>query len=245
VVNESVETVEASRQEAEAMGAVAFFGDKYGDRVRVVRAGANSLEFCGGTHVQRLGDIGQIQVVSEASIGSNTRRLEAVTGLGAMRRSREMELVLASVATTLKTSQDEVVPSLERLIEKQRETEKALTGLRQASLSAHAATMMESAAAGVLVARVDGFLVDELRTLSQDLRQRGVKSLVLVGNAGDGKVAMAVASDGLIDAKAVVKELGSIVGGGGGGSSELATAGGKNVDGIEAALVKARELLGI
>jgi alanyl-tRNA synthetase len=156
-----------------------------------------------------------------------------------------MELVLASVAATLKTSQDEVVPSLERLIEKQRETEKALTGLRQASLSAHAATMLESATAGVLVARVDGFLVDELRTLSQDLRQRGVKSLVLVGNAGDGKVAMAVASDGLIDAKAVVKELGSIVGGGGGGSSELATAGGKNVDGIEAALVKAKELLGI
>ena len=245
VVNESVETVEASRQEAEAMGAVAFFGDKYGDRVRVVRAGTNSLEFCGGTHVQRLGDIGQIQVVSEASIGSNTRRLEAVTGLGAMRRSREMELVLASIAATLKTSQEEVVPSIERLIEKQRETEKALTGLRQASLSAHAATLMESANSGVLVARVDGFLVDELRTLSQDLRQRGMKSLVLVGNAGDGKVAMAVATDGVIDAKAVVKELGTIVGGGGGGSAELATAGGKNINGIEAALVKAKELLGI
>jgi len=245
VVNESVETVEASRQEAEAMGAVAFFGDKYGDRVRVVRAGTNSLEFCGGTHVQRLGDIGQIQVISEASIGSNTRRLEAVTGLGALRRSREMELVLASIAATLKTSQDEVVPSLERLVEKQRETEKALSGLRQASLSAHAATLMESATAGLLVARVDGFSVDELRTVSQDLRQRGLKSLVLVGHAGDGKVAMAVATDGSIDSKAVVKELGSIVGGGGGGSAELATAGGKNVDGIEAALVKAKELFGI
>jgi len=245
VVNESVETVEASRQEAEAMGAVAFFGDKYGDRVRVVRAGTNSLEFCGGTHVQRLGDIGQIQVISEASIGSNTRRLEAVTGLGALRRSREMELVLASIAATLKTSQDEVVPSLERLVEKQRETEKALSGLRQASLSAHAATLMESATAGLLVARVDGFSVDELRTVSQDLRQRGLKSLVLVGHAGDGKVAMTVATDGSIDAKAVVKELGSIVGGGGGGSAELATAGGKNVDGIEAALVKAKELFGI
>jgi alanyl-tRNA synthetase len=244
VVNESVDTVEASRQEAEAMGAVAFFGDKYGDRVRVVRAGANSLEFCGGTHVQRLGDIGQIQVVSEASIGSNTRRLEAVTGLGAMRRSREMELVLASIASTLKTSQDEVVPSIERLIEKQRETERALTGLRQASLASLAGSLMESVSTGVLVARVDGLPVDELRTLAQDLRQRGARALLLVGDAGDGKVAMAVATDGAIDAKSVVKDLGALVGGGGGGSAELATAGGKNVAGIEAALVKAKELLG-
>ena len=244
VVNESVDTVEASRQEAEAMGAVAFFGDKYGDRVRVVRAGVNSLEFCGGTHVQRLGDIGQIQVVSEASIGSNTRRLEAVTGLGAMRRSREMELVLASIASTLKTSQDEVVPSIERLIEKQRETERALTGLRQASLASLAGSLMESVSTGVLVARVDGLPVDELRTLAQDLRQRGARALLLVGDAGDGKVAMAVATDGAIDAKAVVKDLGALVGGGGGGSAELATAGGKNVAGIEAALVKAKELLG-
>ena len=244
VVNESVETVEASRQEAEAMGAVAFFGDKYGDRVRVVRAGSNSLEFCGGTHVQRLGDIGQIQVVTEVSIGANTRRLEAVTGLGAMRRSREMELVLASVAATLKTSQDEVIPSIERLIEKQRETEKALSALRQASLSAHASTLMDSLHRGVLVARVDGASVDELRTLAQDLRQRGVTTLLLVGSTGDGKVAMAVATNGSIDAKAVVKELGALVGGGGGGSIELATAGGKNIDGIEAALAKAKELLG-
>jgi alanyl-tRNA synthetase len=244
VVNEAVDTVEASRQEAEAMGAVAFFGDKYGDRVRVVRAGANSLEFCGGTHVKRLGDIGQIQVVSEASIGSNTRRLEAVTGLGAMRRSREMEVVLASIATTLKTSQDEVVPSLERLIDKQRDTEKALAGLRQASLATYATTLMDSVNSGVLVTRVDGVSVDELRTLAQDLRQRGVKLLLLVGNSGDGKVAMAVATDGSTDAKAVVKELGAIVGGGGGGSTELATAGGKNLDGIEEALAKAKELLG-
>ena len=80
--------------------------------------------------------------------------------------------------------------------------------------------------------------------MAQDLRQRGVKLLLLVGNSGDGKVAMAVATDGSTDAKAVVKELGAIVGGGGGGSTELATAGGKNLDGIEEALVKAKELLG-
>ena len=74
VLNEHVDTIQTTKTEAETMGAVAFFGDKYGDRVRVVRAGRHSLEFCGGTHVDRLGDIGQIQVVSEASIGANTRR---------------------------------------------------------------------------------------------------------------------------------------------------------------------------
>jgi alanyl-tRNA synthetase len=86
------------------MGAIAFFGDKYGDRVRVVRAGAHSLEFCGGTHVDRLGDIGQIQIVSESSIGSNTRRIEGVSAMGAYQRSHDMETALGSVAAILKSS---------------------------------------------------------------------------------------------------------------------------------------------
>ena len=244
VENASVDTIEATRQEAESMGAVAFFGDKYGDRVRVVRAGANSLEFCGGTHVHRLGDIGQIQLVSEVSIGSNTRRLEAVTGLGALRRSREMESVLASLSATLKTSQDELVPSLERLIDKQRETEKALSALRQAALAGQASELAGQAINNVVVTRIDRTSVDELRTLAQDLRQRGIEAVMLAGDAGDGKVAVVVATNGTPDSKAVVKELGGLVGGGGGGSTELATAGGKNLSGIDDAVKRARELLG-
>jgi alanyl-tRNA synthetase len=155
-----------------------------------------------------------------------------------------MELVLASIASTLKTSQDDVVPSMERLIEKQRETEKALFGLRQSSLATLSATLVEKAVNDTLASRVDGVSVDELRTMAQELRQRGVRSILLIGDAGDGKVAMAVATDGAVDAKTVVKELGSLVGGGGGGSTVLATAGGKNLDGIEAALAKANELFG-
>jgi alanyl-tRNA synthetase len=125
IANDGVETVVASRQEAEAMGAVAFFGDKYGERVRVVRAGSHSLEFCGGTHVGALGDIGQIQLVSEGSIGSNTRRLEAVTGLGAVSRSQQMEDTLGVLASLLKTSSDDTVVALQRLLERQRELEKS------------------------------------------------------------------------------------------------------------------------
>ena len=244
VHNDGVETIDATRQEAESMGAVAFFGDKYGDRVRVVRAGSHSLEFCGGTHVHRLGDIGQVQVLSEASIGSGTRRIEAVTGLGALRRSREIEGILGTVATTLKVSLDEVVPSLERLLERQKETEKALASLRQAGLSAVAKGLAGQASGGRVVARVDGYSVDELRTITQLIGGQGVASCALIGVTSDDKVAVAVSTPGTPDAKAVVKEIGALVGGGGGGSSELATAGGKNSGGVEAALARAAELLG-
>ena len=128
-------TIQTTKKEAETMGAIAFFGDKYGDRVRVVRAGAHSLEFCGGTHVDRLGDIGQIQIVSESSIGSNTRRIEGVSAMGAYQRSHDMETALDSVASILKSSIDDVVPALERVLERQRDFEKELSSLRQAQLS--------------------------------------------------------------------------------------------------------------
>jgi alanyl-tRNA synthetase len=241
VANEGVETIQTTKAEAETMGAIAFFGDKYGDRVRVVRAGAHSLEFCGGTHVERLGDIGQIQIVSEASIGSNTRRIEAVSGLGAHRRSHEMETALASVATLLKTSPDDVVPALERLFERQRDVEREIATLRQAQLSHFAEQLHEQSDADVLVARVDGYAGDQLRTLAQDLQRRGRRAVVLAG-AADDKVAIAVATDESLDAESTVKRLAKLVGGGGGGSARIALAGGRDASGIDAVLVAAAAL---
>lgn len=242
VGDEAVDTITASRQEAESMGAIAFFGDKYGERVRVVRAGEYSLEFCGGTHVHRLGEIGQIQIVSEASIGSGTRRIEAVTGLGALARSREMESILSSVSAVLKTSTDDVLPSLERVLERQKELEKTIAGLRQAQLSTLAAEL-DAAAPGHLVARVDGFTGDQLRTLAQDLQRRGRPTVVLGGVDGD-KVALVTATDGSRDAVALVKDVARFVKGGGGGSPTLALAGGRDASGIDAALDAARATLG-
>jgi alanyl-tRNA synthetase len=241
VLNENVDTIQTSKSEAETMGAVAFFGDKYGDRVRVVRAGRHSLEFCGGTHVERLGDIGQIQVVSEASIGANTRRIEAVSGLGAHRRSYEMEQALGSVATLLKTSTEDIVPALERLFERQRDVEKQVASLRQAQLTQFAHELDAASTGDVVVARVDDYSGDQLRTLAQELQQRGRRVVVLVGE-NDDKVSLAVATDGSLDASSTVKSLASHVGGGGGGSARLALAGGRDPMGIDAVLVAAKAL---
>jgi alanyl-tRNA synthetase len=241
VANEEVETIQTTKQEAQTMGAVMFFGDKYGDRVRVVRAGSHSLEFCGGTHVDRLGDIGQIQLVSEASIGANTRRIEAVSALAAYRRSHEMEGALGSVASLLKTSLDDVVPSLERLVERQRDIEKEISSLRQAQLSTFAEQLHAQSGGDALVARVDGYPGEQLRTLAQDLQRRGRRVVVLAG-AVDDKVTIVVATDDSLDAQQTVKDLAGLVGGGGGGSSRLALAGGRDVDGIDRVLVAANEL---
>jgi alanyl-tRNA synthetase len=241
VENDGVETIQTSKQEAEKMGAMAFFGDKYGDRVRVVRAGPHSLEFCGGTHVDRLGDIGQIQVLSEASIGSNTRRLEAVSGLGAHRHTLELERALGAVATLLKVSSDDVVPALERLFERQRDVEKEVAALRQSQLSSLADQLLAASDAPVLVARVDGYPGEQLRTLAADVQRRGRRAVILVGAAED-KVSIAVASDESLDAQSTVKSLAALVGGGGGGSPRLALAGGRDTSGIERVLAAAADL---
>ena len=111
---------ETTPAQAEAMGALAFFGDKYGDRVRVVRAGEHSIELCGGTHVGALGMIGPITVVSESSIGSNTRRIEAVTGTSAFDRIVSREGLLAEAAALLRTEPEHVPEAIDRLLERQR-----------------------------------------------------------------------------------------------------------------------------
>ena len=241
VANEVVETIQTTKEEAQTMGAVAFFGDKYGDHVRVVRAGSHSLEFCGGTHVHRLGDIGQIQLVSEGSIGSNTRRIEGVSALAAYRRSHEMESALGSVATLLKTSLEDVVPSLERLMERQRDVDKEIATLRQSQLSSFAEQLHAQNNGDILVARVDGYPGEQLRTLAQDLQHRGRRVVVLAG-AFDEKVVIVVATDESLNAQSTVKELAALVGGGGGGSTRLALAGGRDVDGIDRVVAAATKL---
>ncbi|HXY26878.1 MAG TPA: alanine--tRNA ligase-related protein, partial [Acidimicrobiales bacterium] len=246
LTDQQVETVETTRQEAEKMGAIAFFGDKYGASVRVVRAGTTSLEFCGGTHVDSLGRIGPITLLSEGSIGSNTRRIFALTGYASLERARQRDKLVHAASELLRTEPDELLAAIGRVMERQREAEKELARLRQASSEAEARTLAAQAAAdsGVVVARRDNVEPDVLRSLAQAvLRHEGVRAVVLGGSPDGTKVAIAAATGGSPDATELVRTLGKMVGGGGGGSPEVALAGGRDASRIEAALAEAQRLL--
>jgi alanyl-tRNA synthetase len=242
-----VETTETTRLEAEEMGAIAFFGDKYGELVRVVRAGPTSLEFCGGTHVDSLGQIGSITLLSEGSIGSNTRRIFALTGKASLQRAKEREELVRAAAEALRTEPDELVAAIGRLADRQREAEKELAALRQQSSEAEAKTLAaEAGEGGVVVARRDKVEGKDLQSLAEAvLRHDGVRAVVLGGSSDGSKVSIAAASEGTPDAVELVKTLGPIVGGGGGGrpGSPSALAGGKDPSKLEEALAEARRLL--
>ena len=243
---------ETSKAEAEAMGALAFFGDKYGERVRVVRAGPHSVELCGGTHVGALGMIGPISVVSEASIGSNTRRIEAVTGTGALDRMALRERLLTEAAALLRTEPEHVGEAIERLLERQKAAERSLEQARVRELRNEAGALVAEAAHGAVVARRDGLPPDQLRDLAQAVRAQGDLRVVVLGGSPDGvKASVAVAADrvgahgdegGQLHAGDLVKRIAPLLGGGGGGSPEVAVAGGKDPTGIDGALDEARRL---
>ena len=241
--DDPVETVETSMAEAQAMGALAFFGDKYGERVRVVRAGSHSTELCGGTHVHALGMIGPITVVSEGSIGSNTRRIEAVTGAGALTLLEDRQRTLEEAARMLRVEPDGVLDALGRVMDRQRQADRELGRLRGERLE-HDAVSLADGTPRLVVARRDGLTPDQLRDLAQAVRRRGPAVVVVAGSPDGAKASVAVATDGTPHAGETVKELAALVGGGGGGSPELAVAGGRDPGGIDAMLDEARRRLG-
>ncbi|HLI43212.1 MAG TPA: alanine--tRNA ligase, partial [Acidimicrobiales bacterium] len=239
IADEVVTTTEASKQDAEAEGAIAFFGEKYGERVRVVRAGHGSVELCGGTHVRALGMIGPLKILSEASIGANTRRLEAVTGAASLEHIQQVDRTLREAAETLRAAPEEVPVALSRLVTRERSLHDELKRLRAGQLAAAAKELAAAAADGVVIARRDGLEPEELREVALSLRDRpGMRAAALAGVTGEGRVSLVVAvtSEAGLDARAAASAAASAIGGGGGGSPELATAGGRNAAGLDAAL---------
>ncbi|MCU1467246.1 MAG: alanyl-tRNA synthetase, partial [Actinomycetia bacterium] len=237
---------ETTRAEAESIGAIAFFGEKYGDIVRVLEAGP-STELCGGTHVHALGFIGPIKIVSEGSIGSNLRRIEAMTGDGAFEYIEFEEQLLRRAGDLLRATPKEVPDRIERLSEQVRALQDELRGLKAKEAASAAGDLATRAENGVLVARVDNLGSGELKRLAQEtLRTLGTGVVALVG-AADGKAAIAVAvSKDLVkrgaSADAIAKPAVQKLGGGVGRGEASVVGGGQNVAGIDDALAVAREL---
>ena len=236
------------KSEAESEGAIAFFEDKYGDEVRVIRAGPDSLELCGGTHVERLGQIGPVEIVSEGSIGSNLRRIEATTGTATLARLREAERLIAETAALLRARPDELTTAVERKLQDYRDVEMRLKKAEQAGLAGRAQELLSQAVDGHVVARVDGMAQDQLRDLAVQLRQAGQLQTVVLGGTPDGEKAALVAlvAKGVTPtAPELIAPAAQTVGGGGGGRNpEQAMAGGRDPSRLDEALDQIRGVLG-
>jgi alanyl-tRNA synthetase len=246
--NAPVRHFETTMDEARALGAIAFFGEKYGDIVRVLEAGEHSVELCGGTHVRRLGDIGPLKVVSEGSIGSNLRRIEAVTGFGPIERLRQEEELVSRAADVLGTTPDELPLAAERLRGELKTLRDELKDLRRQAAGSRAGDLASAAVDGVVVARVDAVARDDLRDLAVAVRDTpGVRAVVVGGEPPGGGVALvaAVTKDGGLNAAELIAESARTVGGGGGKSPELAVAGGRDASRLDEALDQARAAAGI
>ncbi|MYB24636.1 MAG: alanine--tRNA ligase [Acidimicrobiia bacterium] len=239
LANPSCRHYETSMAEAKAAGAIAFFGDKYGETVRVLEAGPNSIELCGGTHVRALGDIGPLKIVSEGSIGSNIRRLEAVCGDIPIRRLRQAESRLAEAAGVLGVPPEDVVAGASRWAGELKALRDELRELRRRAAGDRAGDLAAAAEGGLVVARLDGVDRNELRDLAVAARDReGVSAVVLATAPGSGGVAFvsAVVPGAGWHASDLLSDALRLVGGGGGRNPDFATAGGKDAGRLDEAL---------
>ncbi len=232
---------ETTKEHAESLGAIAFFGDKYGDLVRVLEAGEHSIELCGGTHVHALGFIGPIKIVSEGSIGANLRRIEAVTGQGALERIHEEEVALRGLADTLKVSVGELPGRVDGLLARVKELEEEVAKARTREAVAEAGTLAAAAADGVVVARRDGLTPGELRTLAIATRDALGSGIVALVGAHDGKAGLAVAVskdrvEGGASAAELARDAAKALGGGTAKHADVVQGGGQHVDAVDDAL---------
>jgi alanyl-tRNA synthetase len=236
-----------SQDEAKKLGAMALFGEKYGDRVRVVSVGDWARELCGGTHVHRSGQLGVIKLLSESSIGAGVRRVEALVGADAYQFLAREHVLLNSLTQIIKGARVEELPTrINDLVIKMRDIEKELSTLRTASAMESAASLISTAkvVAGttvVLGSLADGIAADNLRLIALDLRARNANTVVALTSVVEEKIVLVVAvsddarSSG-VKAGALVKLGSAILGGGGGGKDDFAQGGGSDRTKIAAAL---------
>lgn len=240
----SVEIVETTMKDAKELGALAFFGDKYGDDVRVLKAGEHSVELCGGTHVHNLSDIGPIKILSEGSIGSNIRRIEAISGLGTIGLIRSQQNLIEEASTNLGVPSSSLI---EGVAKKNREIEELmleLGGLRTSVLKNSLSTLLDQAQGGIIAEQIDGVGRSDMRDLIGSLcGSEGIKAVILGVALESGGVALAagVPPGSKLDASELIAESTKLIKGGGGKGKEFAMAGGKDSAALEKAIHLARQ----
>ena len=239
-------------EEAKKMGAMMLFGEKYGDIVRVVKAGDASTEFCGGTHVASTGELGLFKIVSEASVAAGVRRIVALTGTGVLNYLNECEDTVKFASATFKSADNEVKDRITAIVAENKAKDKEIQNLNAEMTKLKSADMFSSAVdvdgLELYTAKVEGTTPDALRSMGDDVKTKGDNVVaVLAGVNGDKANFVAVCGKGAI-AKGVkagdlVKEVAKIANGGGGGRPDSAMAGAKDITKIDEALSKAEEIV--
>ncbi|CDD34837.1 alanine--tRNA ligase [Roseburia sp. CAG:309] len=258
IVNQEIQngldvvTNEMTIDEAKKTGAMALFGEKYGDTVRVVQMGDFSSELCGGTHVKNTSNISAFKIVSESGVAAGVRRIEALTGAGLIAHFNQVEETLKEAAALLKASPADVVKRITALQEEVKTLSKENDKLKAKIAKAAAGDVTSEAedvnGIKVLVKALSGVDMNGMRDLGDEAKQKLGEAVILYATENDGKVnLMATATEGAIKKGAhagnLIKEVASLVGGGGGGRPNMAQAGGKNPAGIPDALKKAKEVI--
>lgn len=250
--NTNVGIIETTQDVAKDMGAMALFGEKYGDQVRVIVVGDFSKELCGGTHVNNTSEIGLLKIVFEAGIGAGVRRVEAVTGRGALEYINSREHILNNAAATLKTRPEELVTRLDSVLARTKEIEREAsmlkTKLAKFAVQDLVTNKLDIKGVQLVAGQVDAGDMDDLRAVADMVRDRLSSGVVVLGAVNGDKVNFVAMATSDVVAKGVhagniVKEVAKVAGGGGGGRPDMAQAGGKVPEKITDALTKAQEVL--
>ena len=250
--NAGVSTEEMDYDDAIRAGAMAFFGDKYGDRVRVVRIGDFSTELCGGTHIHQSGDIGLFRLSAEGGVSAGVRRIEAVTGATAFDVMHAYDAVLSEVNELLRSTNEDAADKVRRLLERQKELERQVAELKSQLGQDRVPELLgkaqkNAAGASFIVERVEGLDARQLRETVDQLRQQLPGGFVFLACPGEKNVMLAAGAgsdlDGRYHAGDIIKQVAPTVGGGGGGRADFAQAGGKQPQKTDDALRLAREIV--
>ena len=247
-----VTTAETSMKEAQEMGAMALFGEKYGDKVRVVNCGDFSIELCGGTHVANTGQIGVFKIVSEAGVASGVRRIEAVTGTGVLLKAMEAEETVKQIAENLKSNPAAVVQKSASIVEELKDTKKELEDFKKAAMGSEVDDMVKEAkdigGVKLVTKEFKDYNINDLRNLSDDIKAQHKGIVMVFATVNGPKVTFLVSiTDDLLakglHAGNMIKQIAAACGGGGGGKADMAQAGAKDPTKISAAFKVAEELL--